>query len=139
MRGDTYSPPHDLIITDEETIQREENLKDKQARDIERWRAGEVSSYSVRMQTRYALLRVQGTKIETSRGAEFPVEHAVKAYRLLKVLHDAGKTYYRNGHSIHLGHFVVDAFENGIVRSGCHTVEWEEIALSFWVSLPNMP
>lgn len=127
LNGDAYSPPYDLIITDEEKIQREENLKHKHARDIERWRAGEVSSYSVRMQTRYALLRVQGTKIETSHGAEFPVDHAIKAYRLLKVLHDAGKTYHRNGHSIHLGHFVVDAFEDGIVRAGCHTVEWAEI------------
>ncbi len=88
------------------------------------WRAGANVHLPYTLPT---MLRVSRTNVQTSHGASFPVEHAVKAYQLLKLLHNVGKTYQRNGHSIHLGHFVVDSFANGIVRAGCHTVAWEEI------------
>jgi hypothetical protein len=73
------------------------------------------------------MLRVRGDTVETSQGATFPADHTTKAYRLLITLHNAGKTYHRNGHSIHLGHFVVDTFENDVVRAGCHQVQWSEV------------
>ena len=57
-----------------------------------------------------------------------PLDHAVKAFRVLKRLRDRGETYQRNGHTIHLGHFALDALDGqGIVTAGCHRVEWSEI------------
>ena len=126
LRGEHTYAPRDIILTDEEEVQYNNAMLHKHERDIELWRAGK--SYNTgSYRTGRALLRVYKNEVQTSLGATFPAEHAIKAYHLLKMLHDAGKTYHRNGHSIHLGHFVVDAFENGIVRAGCHTVEWTEV------------
>ena len=73
-------------------------------------------------------LRINGDTLETSHGAEVPLDHAVKAFRVIKRLHDSGQTYERNGHTIHLGHFALDAMDSaGTVRAGCHKVEWPEI------------
>ena len=74
-------------------------------------------------------LRVKGDELQTTRGARVPLAHAVKAFRVLKRLHDKGQAYQRNGHTIHLGHFALDSLDvAGNVRAGCHEVAWEEIA-----------
>ena len=74
-------------------------------------------------------LRVKGDELQTTRGARVPLEHAVKAFRVLKRLHDKGQAYQRNGHTIHLGQFALDSLDTeGNVTAGCHTVQWEEIA-----------
>jgi len=73
-------------------------------------------------------LRVKGDELQTSRGASVPFAHAVKAFRIIKHLHDKGQAYDRNGHTIHLGQFALDAIDpQGNVTAGCHHVEWEEI------------
>ncbi len=73
-------------------------------------------------------LRIKGDELQTSRGARVPLDHAIKAFRLIKRLHDTGQAYERNGYSVHLGAFVLDAVDNcGNVRAGCHCVEWPEI------------
>jgi hypothetical protein len=73
-------------------------------------------------------LRVKGEELQTSRGARVPLAHAVKAFRIIKRLHDKGQSYERNGHTIHLGHFPLDAVDTqGNVTAGCHHVEWPEI------------
>ena len=73
-------------------------------------------------------LRITGDELQTSRGARVPVAHAVKAFRIIKRLHDKGQSYERNGHTIHLGHFALDAVDlQGNVTAGCHQVEWREI------------
>ena len=74
-------------------------------------------------------LRVKGDELQTTRGARVPLAHAVKAFRVIKRLHDKGQAYQRNGHTIHLGHFALDSIDTaGNVTAGCHTVAWEEIA-----------
>ena len=74
-------------------------------------------------------LRVKGDELQTTRGARVPLAHAVKAFRVLKRLHDKGQAYQRNGHTIHLGPFALDSLDvAGNVRAGCHEVAWEEIA-----------
>jgi len=74
-------------------------------------------------------LRVKGDELQTTRGARVPLAHAVKAFRVIKRLHDKGQAYQRNGHTIHLGHFALDSVDSaGNVRAGCHEVAWEEIA-----------
>ena len=73
-------------------------------------------------------LRIKGDELQTSRGARVPLDHAIKAFRLIKRLHDTGQAYERNGYSVHLGAFVLDAVDaSGNVTAGCHTVAWEEI------------
>ena len=67
-------------------------------------------------------------EIETSRGARFPLAHAVKAWPLIKRCHDEAREFTPNGHTVHLGHFSVDAIDTaGNVRAGCHTILWNEI------------
>jgi hypothetical protein len=94
---------------------------------IESWLSGGDSlPHWVRTET--PLLRINGDNVETSWGADFPVNHARRAFRLIQACRDSGKPYTRNGHSIHLGLFTIDAIdERGTVCAGCHTVEWSEV------------
>ena len=74
------------------------------------------------------MLRVNGDNIETSRGAEFPVDHAKRAFRLLAAIVAKGEGWEANGHSIPLGHFTVNrVLPNGTIIAGCHTVAWAEV------------
>jgi hypothetical protein len=73
-------------------------------------------------------LRIKGDELQTSMGAIVPLAHAVKAFRIIKRLRGKGETYKHNGHTIHLGHFALDAVDTqGNVTAGCHNVAWEEI------------
>ena len=73
-------------------------------------------------------LRIVGDELQTSLGARVPLDHAVKAFRVIKRLRDKGEAYQRNGHTIHLGHFALDAVDKGgNVTAGCHHVAWGEI------------
>lgn len=73
-------------------------------------------------------LRVRDDELQTSRGASVPLEHAIKAFRLIKACKDAGKTWHRNGQQIRVGHFEVDAINiDGSIKAGCHTITWPEI------------
>jgi hypothetical protein len=73
-------------------------------------------------------LRVKGDELQTSKGAQVPFDHAVKAFRVIQRLRAKGESYQRNGHTIHLGHFALDAIDGqGNVTAGCHNVAWDEI------------
>lgn len=92
---------------------------------LQKWVDGKTDYYSGNGPIR---LRIKGEELQTSRGARVPLDHAVKAFRLIKRLHDKGQAYDRNGHTIHLGHFALDAIDpQGNVTAGCHNVAWEEI------------
>ena len=98
----------------------------RQATKIERWRAGERVYLN---RGAPVMMRVKGDNIETSMGAEFPVEHGKRAFRLIVAVRGKGEGWQRNGHSVHLGHFQIDRIEaNGDVRARCHFVAWSEIA-----------
>ena len=78
------------------------------------------------------LLRLasDGAEVETSQGARFPVEHAKRVWRILSRLKvtPGALPWAKNGHSIPLGHFTIDAVdEAGTVKAGCHVVEWREV------------
>lgn len=75
-----------------------------------------------------AYLRVRGENIETSQGASVPLDHAVKAFRLILECKRAGRIWKRNGSTIRVGHFQVDKInEDGSIRAGCHYIGWSEI------------
>ncbi len=95
-----------------------------QATALARWKNGE----NVWRVFEVTALRLKDDVIQTTKGASIPVEHAKKIWPLLKRLKDSGKSYERNGHSIHLGHYIVDSFSlNGTLKVGCHYIPWKEL------------
>jgi len=113
-----------------ETRKREEEAQRRRIKEakaqIERFRAGDPNTRTV-----YGvppMLRIVGDEVQTSLGVSFPVEHARLGLRAVRKVRETGEAYRRNGHSIHLGHYVIDRIEpNGTVYAGCHVVSWEEI------------
>jgi hypothetical protein len=74
-------------------------------------------------------LRQRGDEIETSWGARFPVEHGLRAFRLLKQIWARHGSWERQGVGPRLGHYVIDAVTPEGVRAGCHFVSREEVEL----------
>lgn len=77
-----------------------------------------------------ALLRLSknGEQVETSMNARVPVEHAQRAYNILKAKRERNETYHTNGTSIHVGHYVVESMNAiGGLKIGCHNIAWEEV------------
>jgi len=110
-----------------EAKRREEAKREREAAEhIKKWVSGESDSCPYVGAIR---LRIRGDELQTSHGARVPLAHAVKAFRIIKGLRDKGQAYERNGHTIHLGPFPLDAVDaQGNVTAGCHHVAWEEIA-----------
>jgi len=111
-----------------ERKQREERKREREAQErLQKWVDGAID-YCPSGYGQPIRLRIAGDELQTSRGARVPLAHAVKAFRVLKRLHDKGQAYQRNGHTIHLGHFALDSLDTeGNVTAGCHTVQWAEI------------
>ena len=73
-------------------------------------------------------LSKDSTRIQTSHGAEFPLEHGTRAWPIIRRCRERGEGWQPNGHSVHLGHFQVSRIDDGgNVRAGCHFVEYAEI------------
>lgn len=76
------------------------------------------------------LLRLVDNEIVTSKGARFPIDHAKKAFTLIKKIHDNKGSYTHDNHTVALGNFRIDEIEStGNVKAGCHYVKYEEIEL----------
>ena len=94
---------------------------------LDQWMRGEyveLHFLHYRISNEPVRLRIKGENVETSAGAEFPLAHALRALPAIR----AGIPYKANGHSIHLGHFVIDEIDvEGNVKAGCHYVTREEI------------
>lgn len=66
--------------------------------------------------------------IETTRGAEFPLNQALAALPVIERCKSKGVEWKRNGHRVPLGHFQIDRISSdGDVVAGCHTVPYAEI------------
>lgn len=75
-----------------------------------------------------AVLRVQGENLQTSLGASVPLQHAVKAFRFIKLVRERGQDWSRNGRTVRVGHFQVDRIDaQGNIHAGCHFIAWPEI------------
>lgn len=108
-----------------ETRKQHEAARVRFAGELEKWRRGEPANVWGSPDT---ALRIVGDQVQTSRGAEFPVEHAKRAFRLIAACQAKGAGWSRNGHTIHLGHFQIDKIKpSGDVKAGCHLVKWSEI------------
>ena len=96
------------------------------------WRGGEPWDYRFNRSNVPTMLRIDGrgieSVVETTMGASFPVEHALRVMPLIEKLLNEGKTYQKNGHTIHLGQYSLDSIdENGTVTAGCHIVAKDEV------------
>jgi hypothetical protein len=77
-----------------------------------------------------AYLRLHGTDeaVETTQGARVPLEHVLRVAPLVLDMLKKGKTYKKNGHTIHLGNYTLDEItEDGTVIAGCHKFSKDEI------------
>jgi hypothetical protein len=85
--------------------------------------------YSFRVGT--VAMRLRGDEIETSQGARFPVEHGIRAFRILKGIWERGGTWERKAGGVgpRLGHYTVDRVTPDSVVAGCHTVQRSEVEL----------
>jgi hypothetical protein len=101
------------------------------AEKLTAWKAGSavMLPYDARRDAEGgALLRVRGGNLETSLGATVPLDHAIRVFRFVKHCRETETSWHRNGHTIRVGHFHVDAIEpNGNFRAGCHVINWPEV------------
>jgi len=89
---------------------------------IAKWKAGE--DIRLPWAVHEVFLRVKGNVMQTSKGAEVPLAHAVRLLPLIR----SGTAYKHNGHTEHVGHFRIDEVDKqGNVRVGCHFIKREEI------------
>lgn len=95
----------------------------EEAEDLEKWRLGQ----DIRRYFELTALRIKDDEIQTTRGARIPVDHAIKFWGLIKSWHDKGVSYVKDHHSIHLGNYSVNRFENDVLTVGCHTIPYSEI------------
>jgi hypothetical protein len=104
----------------------EQKRRREQRAQIKRFRSGDPTVNYIRGIP--PMLRLRGNEVETSLGARFPIEHAVRGLELVRQVRQSGQEYIHNGHAIHLGHYRIDRIEcNGTVHAGCHIVSWTEI------------
>jgi hypothetical protein len=74
--------------------------------------------------------RVVGTDLQSTMGAEFPIEHARRAWRQIARIYTAGADWIKeqcgeaeDNRIIRLGHFQVDRIEtDGTIVAGCHRI-----------------
>jgi hypothetical protein len=109
----------------------------KATAQLEAWQRGESVSFpSAFKSLRCDYLRVFQGNVETSRHATVPLEHVQRVAPLVVRIINEGRVYKRNGHTIHLGNFALDAIDSyGNVLAGCHRFEKSEI-LRFAATLP---
>lgn len=101
---------------------------------LKAWQEGKLSLNEARLSAQNiwgahpVYLRIKGETLETSQGASVPLEHAIKAFKFVKGCKEAGRSWKRNGHSFHVGHFTVDSVSaEGTMKAGCHTIAWPQI------------
>jgi hypothetical protein len=115
----------------EAQARREERYAKQAAEDKEKreaWLRGEPVHYPYEYYSSDTLLRVYGNNVETSRGAEVPVEHAKRLWPIIEKVRARGEPYVRNGHSEHVGNFVVDRIDvTGDMKVGCHFIKYDQV------------
>lgn len=106
----------------QEKIRKAEKITE-QVEDLQRWRNGE----DVRSYFEVTALRIKNDEIETTKGAKIPMEHAVRAFPLLKRLHEKDQSIDLSSHSIKLGYYTVSRVEKDNLIVGCHSIPFSEI------------
>lgn len=108
----------------------EQDRLDKLEREdkIAAWHKGADVRISFDAESGGAAIRIKGDQLETSHGASVPLEHAIKAFRFVKLVRERGTPWERNGKTIRVGHFQIDRISaEGDFTAGCHKFTWPEI------------
>lgn len=96
---------------------------------LKAWQDGETDSRDGLSMLHTAYFRVKGDTVQTSKGAEFPVSHASRAWAAVQSCRANGTAWERNGQLIRMGLFQIDRIDaEGNVKAGCHSVEYAEVA-----------
>ena len=74
-------------------------------------------------------MRIEENEIVTTKGAMFPIDHAKKAFKIIRMVREGAlKTMTDKEHVLRLGHYSIDHIDaQGNVKAGCHNVSWDEI------------
>lgn len=91
--------------------------------------------------TRNAEGEITGGTLETSHGAEVPLTAALQVFRMVKLCRERGKGWKRNGATLPVGYYQVDAIDaEGNFVAGCHKFSWPEIErLAALLSVATLP
>jgi len=107
---------------------RAEEREEQEEKELAEWLAGTRHSLPWNQRQRKCFMRVKGDIVQTSQGAEFPVSHAKRIFKVIARCVKSGVPYQKNGHSEKVGLFEVDSIStDGTVRAGCHTILPDEI------------
>ena len=102
---------------------RAEKIKE-QAEKLAAWREGANLGW---LNFEVTALRIKDDEIETSRGAKIPLDHAIKAWPLLKRISESNEVFTPSGHALHLGHYTVSRADKKALIVGCHTIPMAEV------------
>lgn len=100
--------------------------REKDAKEtLKKWRNHEYDGYI--SNTAPALrLSPDRTRVQTSWGAQIPVEHALRLWPLVKRARRSKVPY--SGEAVKLGNFQLDSIdETGSIKVGCHTIGYSEL------------
>lgn len=118
-------------IQDLKDLEEKKRANEQKLYDIEKTKwlnHNEANSSNLRFGP--VLMRLKNDEtIETSKGAQFPLDHAIKAFKLVRMIKERSLSWDACSiKTIHLGHFKIDNIDLfGNVKAGCHTVQWDEI------------
>jgi hypothetical protein len=138
-----HAPQHDAHQYGEkrtcETQTEEEEWNAKSADIIAAWRAGDPNAHLRNAYNLPVMLRVltfgadadvqeSVAMVETSRGAQVPVSHAIRGLRFVRAVVARGEAFETNGKTFHLGHYKIDRVDvDGTLTAGCHVIPLAEI------------
>lgn len=120
-----------LAVVESERAKQRIKEQEKEREQFNAWQRGEnvrcpYSFFSDENGKAYIARR--GEQLVTSQGASVPWDHAVKAFRFIKLCRETARPFHTNGRVIRVGHFTVESIdENGNMVAGCHRFSWEEI------------
>lgn len=105
---------------------REEAAK-RHAEELEKWKLNQETSVSHFPYLPVAL-RIHGDVIQTSYGAEIPVEHARRLWTLIEATRSSGREFEPGDRSVAVGVYkLTKVKEDGGIIVGCHDIPYSEI------------
>jgi hypothetical protein len=102
---------------DERRAKQQEIDAAKLVKNVQAWRLGGPTTNGIQ-NLAHQLLRIVGETVETSKGAEVPLKHAIRLLRMI----DKGTA--KPGESV--GSFELSEVRKDVVRIGCHTIDIDE-------------
>lgn len=110
---------------EDERKKREQSKREAEALDLAKWRLHAFNGY-LQYSATALRLSVDGTKIETSKGAEIPVHHAKRLWPYVQNCRGVGMAL--EGTSMKLGVYTLNEINaDGSIRVGCHNISYYEL------------